>query len=78
MSTSTLLRCSVTILTFTQRFTCHLRCAVCFAKKCDTLNHCCRAREPVELDIFNMREKCDAACSRDIGNDNGHTEPSSA
>ena len=47
------------------------------AGKGDTVNHCCRAREPVELDIFNMREKCDAACSRDIGNDSGYTEPSS-
>ena len=26
----------------------------------------------------NMREKCDAACSRDLSNDSGYTEPSSA
>ena len=29
-------------------------------------------------DVFNVHEKCDAACSRDLGNDNGYTEPSSA
>ena len=27
------------------------------------------------LDVFNMREKCDTACSRDLGNDSGYTEP---
>ena len=30
------------------------------------------------LDVFNMREKCDAACNRDLGNDSGYTEPSLA
>ena len=30
------------------------------------------------LDAFNMREKCNAACNGDLGNDSGYTEPSSA
>ena len=30
------------------------------------------------LDVFNVCEKCDAACSRDLGNGSVLTEPSSA
>ena len=30
------------------------------------------------LDVFNVCEKCDASCSRDLGNYSGYTELSSA
>ena len=32
----------------------------------------------LRLDALNMCEKCDAAGSRDLGNDSGYTETSSA
>ena len=34
--------------------------------------------QSVGSDVFSVHEKCDAACSRDFGNDSGYTEPSLA
>ena len=52
------------------------RCKCSWGKICELLPLPINRNQLVLTD--NMREKCDAACSRDLGNDSGYTEPSLA